>query len=1170
MKKLFKYLLIVVIWAVIGAVLVAAAWMLDYPVADALILLGVLFVGWLVFLAVRRMVVRYRAKRRVQRLVNVEGGEAAEAGESMRRRWPWQGVGKLERRFKSVLGLLRSTRLKDHGDPVYVLPWYLMLGAEDSGKTTLLAQSELPAPTIDDDTLRGGEGSVEWRLYNQAILMDTPGSYLGDEKGGRDPEWPKLLELLARYREKEPLNGVVITVALETLAEGDRDQLFDLGRLHRRRVDELMRLLKLQLPVYIVVTQCDRVAGFQALCDALPKDALEQAMGQANTGGGTPEEFVKDALRRLAERVKELLLVIVNNGEPESDLICFPRRIEGLRAGLGAFADGLFQDNAYEESPLFRGLYLTGQDRPADLGAQEPRQAFSREFFTEILPGDRRLRSTLNSAERAQALVRRLALSGWGIAMIAAFGLLGWAYVSDKAFLTGTAEQYAGQFVKKSSFVENVDALYQLRGMILNVDQEVEDWWLPWFGLPGVEDPSFVRQLQDVMVSRAQDEVFQPLNSHFDQQLDQVFFREHKKLSGDQRKLIALYIGTLVRRINLLTAYLDGADLEALQQMPAPFDASGLFFDTDVDPATMQHVNGLYRQALLWTRDDDTVKAELLRLRKELEKLMKTTDANLSWLIPWANEYVAKSRITLKDFWTGSGSYDPSVEVPAAYTLDGKQAIDSFLDQLQQTDPHSKTFQELRAAFNDKYREGYLKAWEAFAENFTEGSEGLRGQLEWQTAVDVLATPRNPYFDLLDVMNSQLEPFHDDAAPEWAQMVFYYQEMVTYSPDDNVDNSKRNKVFAKLGLKAVKGFGAVGKLIAKQGKSTMKTQKKLKKAGVGGGEKGPSERELVLQDAGKTLGDYRKALLDVSFHSGARSVSYQAMQNLFTHPDTPGSGDGPLARAYDSVQRLEALIGKPTVYNKAFWQVFNGPLRLTKDYMLEEAACQLQTDWDQKFLTAIQGVPEYKLNDLMFGDSGELWKFIDDNAKSFLRVRASAGYSPAIARGSHLPLTQQFLVFASRAHDAYQAKQDSYTVYVRALPTGSNPDARYQPSKTTVELTCADGVQSLTNFNFPVTNAFKWVNSCANTVLSIEVGRVTLQKTFSGPLGFPHFVSTFAGGRQRYKPEEFPEQERYLRDYGIKYIDVSFDFRGAQPLISALNKVTTKPPRDIAECWNGV
>ena len=105
-----------------------------------------------------------------------------------------------------------------------------------------------------------------------------------------------------------------------------------------------------------------------------------------------------------------------------------------MRAGLGAFADGLFQDNAYEESPLFRGLYLTGQDRPADLGAQEPRQAFSREFFTEILPGDRRLRSTLNSAERAQALVRRLALSGWGIAMIVAFGLLGWAYVSDKAF----------------------------------------------------------------------------------------------------------------------------------------------------------------------------------------------------------------------------------------------------------------------------------------------------------------------------------------------------------------------------------------------------------------------------------------------------------------------------------------------------------------------------------------------------------------------------------------------------------------------------------------------------------------------------------------------------------------------------------------------------------------
>ena len=296
----------------------------------------------------------------------------------------------------------------------------------------------------------------------------------------------------------------------------------------------------------------------------------------------------------------------------------------------------------------------------------------------------------------------------------------------------------------------------------------------------GVKDPSFVRQLQDVMVSRAQDEVFQPLNSHFDQQLDEVFFREHK-LSGDQRKLIALYIGTLVRRINLLTAYLDGADLQALQQMPAPFDASGLFFDTDVDPATMQHVNGLYRQALLWTRDDDTVKAELLRLRKELEKLMKTTDANLSWLIPWANEYVAKSRITLKDFWTGSGSYDPSVEVPAACTLDGNRPSTPSSISCSRPIPTPRPSRNCgrrstRSTGRVTSRPGRPSP------KFYGGVGRLRGQLKWQTAVDVLATPRNPYFDLLDVMNSQLEPFHDDAAPEWAQMVFYYQEMVTYSP----------------------------------------------------------------------------------------------------------------------------------------------------------------------------------------------------------------------------------------------------------------------------------------------------------------------------------------------------------------------------------------------------
>lgn len=1174
MKTFFKILLIIIIWALIGVAILGGAFFLGYPIKTAFEIFDGLFVAWVAFLILRRLVVRYRAKRRVQQLINSESGSAAgEGDETKTRRMFGKPKTAFDRRFKAVVALLRGSRLRDKGDPLYALPWFLVLGADGTGKTSLLAQSELPSPTIDNQALRSEGDTADWWLYNQGIIVDAPGSYIGDEKNKRNPEAGKLLQLLNKFRPKEPLNGVVVAISLEKLLNADRDELFSEGRAYRKRVDEFMRGLKLQLPVYLLVTRCNALPGFQAWCEALPREALRQPMGWTNVDDESAMPFVRGTLGGLGDRIKELMIPLANTGGVTADLLLLPTQLEGVQSTLESFADGLFQDNSYEEAPIFRGLYFVGQYVTRENGTEKARQAFSQQIFTEILPADRSLRSTLSSAERAELILRRSLLSGWGIAIVALFVVLTSAYLADKGYLTTTARADAGQFVTQSSLAGNIKSLYGLQRMILKLQARVGDWWVPWFGLPGDSDPVFVKKLQHVFDDRVSSDLLKPVNDYFARQVADSFLKDGDGVGGNSRadavarERLGSYIGTLVRRINILTAYQNDADKADLLELPSPFQSSDLSFDGAVNDASVAHYNRLYIQSLVWSGDEDGVDTRLQTLRRQLVHLLEFSNEDLSWLIPWANSVAGQSAVSLSDFWSGSGRYDDSISVPPAFTLQGKTRIDRFVAELESADPGSTTLARLKAKFDKRYRRDYLDAWARFAEHFGKGMNALVGRREWQSAVDNLATPRNPYFKLLDEMTKQLQPFTGNNVPDWLAMTRFYEQMRAYAPSDQVDNSKRNKILAKLGLKFISKIGPAGKALAKQGKGAMKTQKKLKKASGASG-KTPDERAAALQEAAKLLTAYRKALVDESVNSDANSVAYNTALNIFNNPDDPGKGSDPYAQAYGSVQKLQEAIGRKTVYNRAFWAVYSGPLQVIKQYAVNETGCYVQKDWQQNFLTQIDGVPSYKLGSMMFGKKGIFWSFISKDLGPFLALRYGAGYVPTHADGSTVAFEPEFLTFASHAHDGYQTQRDSYPVSIEALPTSANAGAIFQPSKVQLTVQCQAGPETLTNYNFPVRKKIDWTDSCGDTTLKIAIGQVVLKKTYSGPLGFPAFLRDFASGSHRFVPSDFPDFEGDLRDYHVKYIKVAYRMRGAKAVTDSLKTVPLDPPQRIAACWD--
>ncbi len=1157
MKKFFKFLLIAFVWLLIAAVLVFGAMLLDQPLQGAFILLAVLFGGWLLFLLLRRLIVRYRAKKRAEALVHVE--EADTSGESRFSRYlqllGWGTRGALERRFRQLVQLLQGSRLREQGDPLYVLPWYLLLGQQGSGKTSLLRGADLAGPTIDDEALRGDGDSLGWWLYDEAIVIDAPGTYIGvDENAARHPEWPTLLKLLSRDREREPLNGIVVTISQERL-QRDTDSLFDEGRLLRKRIDELMRAVKLQLPVYVVVTQSDRLTGFNAWCDALSREAREQPMGLANAERAAAADFVQQALSSVADRIKNLMLVLVNDGKVDAQLLCLPLAIESLRPGLTAFADGLFRANSFEESPRFQGLYFTGR--------HGERQAFARQLFSTVLPRNRRVISTLSSAERAERTVRRVLMSGWGMAIVVLAALLIGAWSTHKGYLQETGQQVAGKLGRAESLPENIEVMHAMRLMIREVDGEVRGWWMPWFGLPGLARPPFLHDLRLVYEDRVYRDVLSPLDERFQRALDEAIAAIGKGELSESR--LAYLIGALVGRINLLAAYADGVRDDALFSYPGPFDDSAVYFSEPVDPLTVERLNNLYKQALIWSNDPEKARRELSLRREQLVKLLEASDNRMSWLIPWANDYVGGKGVTLGDFWEGSGHLDSDIRVEPAFTVAGFEAIQDFLEQLWWAGLDQERFLELERAFQTHYRQRYLAAWERFAQQFGRGAESLRGRSEWLATVNAMATPRNPHFQLLSTLYVQLAPFADEELPEWAAMVRYYDSMRSFAPDDGQDDTARNRVLSKLALRLLKSAGPVGKQLAKAGKQGMKTQRQL-----AGGSSGvsPDEAQMRLEEAGGLLGEYREALSEIAYNSDIRSASHAGARSLFANPDNPGKGDGPEARAHETIRRLQSLVGPSTQYNRVFWNVFSGPLDVIERYFIQESACYVQELWERNFLVKLEGVPQHRLPALMFGDNGELWQFLERDLGPFVSRRFQSGYVPTSVRGQRLPLRSELLEFATRGRAAMQSREDSYAVQIEALPTSTNNGAVHRPSRSALQLRCSSGDQSLVNYNFPVDTVFNWSEQCADTVLEIDVGRYTLEKTYSGPNGFPQFLQDFRMGSKRFRPEHFPNHERILMDYGIEHIDIEFRLRGHERVIAFLQNMPLNPPHRIAECWN--
>ncbi len=281
----------------------------------------------------------------------------------------------------------------------YQIPWYLVLGDEQSGKTSLLqAVRSGRRQQLLLKEKRLAVNNTGWHFFNQGVVIDIAGKCATTRENSRDViAWNRVLIALEHHRPQRPVDGIILTVSAEDLltAKAPR-RMQQLADMLYPRLWQVQKQFGFALPIYVIVTKADLITGFQSFWQAHSARRREEIFGWSSPytlETAFSPDWITTAFGAIADALGQTQIKTAAQCRQMADadgFFLFPQALAHLEEPLKELLSRLFEPSAFHAAFQLRGLYFSGSlpvaDGKADTSPWEVAfadQLFSRKIFAE-------------------------------------------------------------------------------------------------------------------------------------------------------------------------------------------------------------------------------------------------------------------------------------------------------------------------------------------------------------------------------------------------------------------------------------------------------------------------------------------------------------------------------------------------------------------------------------------------------------------------------------------------------------------------------------------------------------------------------------------------------------------------------------------------------------------
>lgn len=322
---------------------------------------------------------------------------------------------KTKRSFQQKLNLVQVRRamnaiqyLTTQREWRYHMPWSLLIGEHESGKTQLIqsVKKGRRAQLLPKEKRMLGTESG-WHFFDHGVVIEP-----------KPDKLHTMLEQLHWYRPERPVDNIILCVSAQTLLSRDSSAVLEeLGEQLFQQLWSTQKQTGFVLPVYLFITQCDQVEGFSAFWNAQGSETNEQMIGWSNPyrlDTAFSLDWVSEAFEQLLQSLQSAQLRVAAGGQEIADIdrfMLFLHQFSQLQAPLTTVMKSAFARSSLQEALPLRGIYFCGQ--------MEQNTVFVEDAFQQKVFAERNLSSILEKRRfSSNKLLRKLQMGTLGAAVL--------------------------------------------------------------------------------------------------------------------------------------------------------------------------------------------------------------------------------------------------------------------------------------------------------------------------------------------------------------------------------------------------------------------------------------------------------------------------------------------------------------------------------------------------------------------------------------------------------------------------------------------------------------------------------------------------------------------------------------------------------------------------------